>query len=129
MIVNRDLLFFSENLSALIRTYEVRLKEEVEEWEPNRTLSTSEHDLVSYLVDKYTLDPPRLVRGQTYIDREGGTKIDVGHRFQYNPVGQNTPLYIPGSFVTAGIPYEGDAKLFSFNHRHECRRIHHTVEC
>ena len=114
MIVSRELLFFSEDLSALIRTYEFRLKEEVEKWESNRILSTSEHDLVAYLVDKYTPDPPRLLRDQVYIDREGETKIDVSRRFEYNLVGGQGPLHIPGTYVTVGIPFEGDAKLFSF---------------
>lgn len=103
-----------KDLSALIRTYEFRLKEEVEEWESNRILSTSEHDLVSYLVDKFTLVPPRLLRDQIFIEREGETKIDVSRRFEYNLFGHQGPLHITGSFVTVGIPFEGDADLFSF---------------
>ena len=114
MNANRELLFFSEYLSALIRTYEVRLKEEVEQWEPNRILSTSEHDLVAYLVDKYTIDPPRLLRDQVYIEREGETNVDVSRRFEYSLLGRNGPCLVPGSYVTVGIPFEGDAKLFLF---------------
>ena len=111
---NRELLFCSKDLSVLIRTYEFRLKEDVEEWESNRILSTSEYDLVAYLVDKYSLDPPRLLRNQVYIEQEGETKIDVSRRFEYNLEGGQGPLHIPGSYVTVGIPFEGDAKLFSF---------------
>lgn len=105
MVIDSELLFFKEDLSALVRTYEFRLKEEVEEWEPNRILSTSEHDLVAYLVDKYTLDPPRLLRDQVCIERAGETNIDVSRR---------GPYLVRGTYVTAGIPFVGDAKLFSF---------------
>lgn len=114
MKVNRELLFSSKNLSAQITSYELQLKEVIEGWEPNRILSTSEHDLVAYLVEKYTIDPPKLLRDQVYIEQDGETKIDVSHRFEYNPVRRKGTLFIPGSYVTVGVPFEGDAYLFSF---------------
>lgn len=113
-MIDSELLFAKEDLSTLIGTFEFRLKEEVEEWEPNRILSASEHDLVAYLVGKLTLDPPRLLREQVYIEREGETKIDVSRRFEYNPIGRSGPYLVPGSYITAGIPFVGDANLFSF---------------
>lgn len=66
-----DLLFFRKDLSALIRGHESALKEEVAGWEPNRVLASSESDLVSYLVEKYMLDAPRILGDQLYIEREG----------------------------------------------------------
>ena len=110
---NRELLFRSKDLSALISTWESRLKDEIEEWNPNRILSTSEHDLVAYLVDRFTLDPPSLLRDQVYIDQEGETNIDVSRRFEYN-LGRDGPYHVPGSYVTVGIPFEGDGGLFRF---------------
>ena len=79
-----DLLFYGKDLSALIRGYEAALNKEVEQWERNRILASSESDLVTYLVEKYTLDPPRLLRDQIHIDSEGETKIDVSRRFNYD---------------------------------------------
>ena len=114
MQINRELLFFSKYLSAQITTYEDQLKEDVEGWEPNRILSASQHDLVSYLVDKYTIETPKLLRNQIYIEGDGETRIDVSHRFEYNPIGLEGSLFIPGSFVTVGVPFEGDAYLFSY---------------
>ena len=110
---NRELLFRSKDLSALISTWESRLKDEIEEWNPNRILSTSEHDLVAYLVGRFTLDPPSLLRDQVYIDQEGETNIDVSRRFEYN-LGRLGPYHVPGSYVTVGIPFEGDGGLFRF---------------
>ena len=109
-----DLLFYEKDLSALIRGYEVAIKEEVEQWERNRILASSESDLVSYLVEKYTLDPPRLLRDQIHIDSEGETKIDISHRHEYDVRDRNSPYLIPGSYVTVAIPFEGDGDLFEF---------------
>lgn len=114
MNANHELLFWSKDLSALIYTYESRLIDEVEDWEPNRILSISEYDLVTYLVGRFTLDSPSLIRDQVHIDQEGETNIDVSRRFEFNPVGREGQYIIPGSYVTVGIPFEGDSDLFSF---------------
>ena len=47
-----DLLFYEKDLSALIRGYEATLKEEVEQWDRNRILASSESDLVTYFGGK-----------------------------------------------------------------------------
>ena len=109
-----DLLFYGKDLSALIRGYEDAIKEEVEQWERNRILASSESDLVNYLVKKYTLDSPRLLRDQIHIDSEGETKIDVRGRFEYDIWDRSGPNLIPGSYVTVAIPFEGDGDLFGF---------------
>ncbi len=109
-----DLLFYGKDLSALIRGYEITLKEEVEQWERNRVLTSSESDLVTYLVEKYTLDAPRLLRDQIHIDSEGETEIDVSRRFDYDVWDRDGPHLIPGSYVTVAIPFEGEGDLFEF---------------
>ena len=109
-----DLLFFGKDLSALIRSYEAAIGQEVAGWEPNRILVSSESDLVSYLVDKYMLDAPRILRDQLYIEREGEAKIDVSGRFEYDIRDRGQPFHVAGSFVTVAIPFEGDGDLFEF---------------
>ena len=109
-----DLLFLGKDLSALIRGYEVAVKKEVDKWERNRILASSDSDLVSYLVEKYTLDPPRLLGDQIHIEDEGETKIDVSGRIEYDAWDRGRPLHVPGSFVTVAIPFEGDGDLFEF---------------
>ena len=109
-----NLLFYGKDLSALIRVYEAELNKEVEQWERNRILASSESDLVTYLVEKYTLDPPRLLRDQIHIDSEGETKIDISGRFQYDVWDRDSPHFIPGSYVTVAIPFEGDGDLFGY---------------
>ena len=109
-----DLLFYGKDLSALIRGYEATLKEEVEQWDRNRILASSASDLVTYLVEKYTLDPPRLLRDQIHIDSEGETKIDISRRFEYDVWDRDSPHLIPGSYVTVAIPFKGDGDLFGY---------------
>ena len=84
----------------------------MEQWERNRILASSESDLVTYLVEKYTLDPPRLLRDQIHIDSEGEAKIDISRRHEYDVHGiGDSPDLIPGSYVTVAIPFEGDGDL------------------
>ena len=109
-----DLLFYGKDLGALIRGYETTIKEEVGGWDRNRILASSESDLVTYLVYKYSLDPPRLLREQINIENEGEAKIDVNGRFEYGILDRGSPHFVPGSFVTVAIPFEGDGDLFGF---------------
>ena len=109
-----DLLFCDKVLSALIQGYEAAIKEEVESWERNRILASSESDLVTYLVGKHSLDPPRLLRDQVYVENEGEAQIDVSGRFEYGIWDRSSSHFVPGSFVTVAIPFEGDGDLFGF---------------
>ena len=109
-----DLLFYGKDLRALIHRYEIAIKEEVERWDRNRILASSESDLVTCLVDQYTFDPPRLLCDQMLIEKEGEAKVDVSGRFEYGIWDNSTPHFIPGSFVTVAIPFEGDGDLFGF---------------
>lgn len=109
-----DLLFYGKDLGALIRGYEAEIRKEVEGWERNKILAASEPDLIAYLVQKYTLDPPRLFRDQIHIESEGEAKIEVSGRFDYGVRDRDGPYYVPGAYVTVAIPFEGDADLFGF---------------
>ena len=109
-----DLLFFRKSLFALILGYEAAIKEEVDKWDRNRLLASSETDLVTYIVAKYTLDPPRLLPDQVHIEDEGETKIDVSGRFDYYVRDRGRPFHVAGSFVTVAIPFDGDSDLFDF---------------
>ena len=109
-----DLLFFGKDLSALIRSYDSAIREEVAGWERNGILGSNESDLVSYLVEKCTLDAPRILRDQLHIESEGEAKIDISGRFEYDIRDRGHPFHVAGSFVTVAIPFEGDSDLFEF---------------
>lgn len=112
--LENDLLFHGENLRALIDAYEAEIRKEVEGWERNKILAASEPDLVAYLVKKFTFDPPRLLPDQMSIESEGETRIDPNGRFGYGVSYRSGPDYVPGSYVTVSIPFEGDRDLFRF---------------
>lgn len=112
--LENDLFFREKNLRALIDAYEAEIRKEVEGWERNKILAASESDLVVYLVEKFTLDPPRLLRDQISIKSEGETHIDVSGRLEYGVSYRSGPDYVPGSYVTVSIPFEGDGDLFRF---------------
>ena len=109
-----DLLFYEEGLGDLIHRIETAIKEEVDHWDRNRVLSSSESDLVTYLVNEYSLEPPRLLRDQIHVENEGETNIDVSGRFEYDIWDSGNPHHVPGSFVTVAIPFEGDGNLFEY---------------
>ena len=69
---------------------------------------------MTYLVEKYTLDAPRILRDQLHIESEGEAKIDVSGRFEYDIRERGEPFRVAGSFVTVAIPFEGDGDLFDF---------------
>ena len=111
---NNDTLFSGNGLRALILDFENKIRKEVEDWEQNKILAASEPDLVAYLVQQYTLDPPQLYPESIEIDSHGETKIDVSSRFEYGFWDRNSPHYVPGSYVTVAIPFDGDGNLFSY---------------
>lgn len=113
-MTNRNLLFCRNDLAALIRKYEVDIKEEVEGWDRNRILASSESDLVTYLVEKYSFDLPRILKDQIYVENDGETEIDVRGRFEYGMHDRERPFYVSGTFITVAIPFEGDGNLFNF---------------
>ena len=92
---NNDLLFNGNNLRTMIQTFEDKIRKEVEDWEPNKILAASEPDLVAYLVQQYTLDPPQLFPDEIYIENHGETKIDVSSRPEYGIWDRNSPHYVP----------------------------------
>lgn len=118
MIRLENYLFFHEkNLRVLIDAYVAEIRKEVEGWERNKILAASEPDLVVYLVEKFTLDPPRLLTDQMSIKSEGETRIDVSGGVEYGAFDRSGPYYVPGSYVTVSIPFEETETCSNSNHR------------
>lgn len=56
---------------SMISGYEGLIRQEVEKFPANQVLATPEDDLLSYLIQKYTLDVPTLKADEAYIERQG----------------------------------------------------------
>lgn len=107
-------LFYGRSLSDLIRSYEATILREVEKWEREKVLGASEPDLIAYLIDRYTLEPPKVLKDSIHIHSEGDAQINVSGRFEYDFGHRIGPNYVPGTFLTVAIPFEGDADLFGY---------------
>lgn len=107
----RGYLFSDLDLHAVIGEHRKRIQTEIEGLEQNRILNTAEQDLVNYFVEKYTLEPPRLVRDEMTADQHE-TNVDVryhGHRWIDD---RSQPVYIPGQQIDIEIPFSGEPNLF-----------------
>ena len=108
---DRRHLFNTRDLGHLIRGYESGIRGEIEQWSKDRILGSSEADLVSYLIEKYSFDPPTLHSDQKYVEAEGETEVDVSGRWDYDVRDRSGPLEVPGQYVTIAVPFSGDPDL------------------
>lgn len=87
------------------------LQAEVDSLEQNRLLNTSEQDLIDYFVEKYTVEPPILLRDDMTADQRE-TKVDARHHGHRWISDTSRPFYIPGQQIDIEIPFTGEANLF-----------------
>lgn len=93
----QDLLFHGHgDLRDYFKHVERAIKKEVEGFETNYLLNTSEEDLVAYLNDKYSLDPPILRPEDKFISSQ--SEVD----------------YVKGISVTVSVPFSGDGRFFRY---------------
>jgi len=112
--------YIDKNSGRLFATFDLRdmlnerlssLKNEVEQLDPNRLLNTAEPDLSNYLVEKYSLEVPRLRIDEWNVE-ENETRIDVSNDLNRWIVDKNKPFYIAGQQINIEIPFDGEAELF-----------------
>ena len=109
-----NLLFCEERLADVVHDCEERILQDVESWEQNRILAASEADLIKYIVDRYSYNPPQLLRDQVCIENQGEVNIDVSRDPFRDVRDRSRPLYLPGFYVNVAIPFEGDGDLFRY---------------
>lgn len=69
------LLFSTHDLRDIMDRQKAAMRAEVDSLEPNRLLNTSPSDLAGYLVEKYALEAPAMLRDQWSAD-ETETGVD-----------------------------------------------------
>lgn len=104
-------LFSDFDLRAVMESQRNALQAEVDELEQNRLLNTSEQDLIDYFVDKYTIEPPVLLRDEITADQRE-IKVDARHHGDRWIRDASRPFYIPGQQIDIEIPFTGEADLF-----------------
>ena len=110
-----DSLFFKNGeLKAFLEEVKAKLKKEIETYEPNYILNVSEYDLQEYLISKYFIEPPKLIKENLYVDGPYEVDIDVSQDPNRFIIDRNRPVYIKGTKVVVVIPFSGDGKLFYY---------------
>jgi hypothetical protein len=105
-------LFHGASILDVLPDQESQIKVKIQGLQPNYLLNASEEDLITSLVDEYTLDTPTLDEAGTHIDY-GEHQVDVSRdpmRFISDP---SKPFFVSGTRITFIVPFTGDANLFS----------------
>ena len=71
-----DYLFSREDLRAILEHQRFALRQEVEQMEANRLLNTSPEDLSRYLIEKYSVTAPTLLK-DAWTASEYEIQVDV----------------------------------------------------
>jgi len=104
-------LFSSRELSDLIDTRRSAMRQEIEDMETNRLLNTAPADLSKYLVEKYSLHAPNLIK-DSWSASEHEAKVDVRHDHDRWIDDRSRPFLIAGQKIEVEVPFEGEAELF-----------------
>jgi len=106
-----EYLFANGDLQNWLRARHRQACEAAQAIPPDRVLSVPEPDLVRELVDRYSVNPPRLNLEQRYSPGAHDTK-DVSGDWRRAIWDRSSPLYVPGTRVEVRVPFDGDPELF-----------------
>lgn len=104
-------LFSSRELRDLIDARRSAVQQEIEQMEGNQLLNTAPADLSRYLVGKYSLHAPSLIKN-SWSASEQETKVNVQHDRNRWIEDRSHPCLIPGQRIEVEIPFEGEGELF-----------------
>jgi hypothetical protein len=108
-------LFTEEDLHRFLEHHKSQIKKEVDELDQNCILKVSESELTQHFIDKFHIDPPRLIKDSIYVDEPGEIDIDVSGdpRYDFGPYHRGRPS-VKGIRVMIHVPYEGEAELLKW---------------
>lgn len=107
---SKGYLFASSDLRQIIESARSSLRGEVEGMDANRLLNTAPDDLARYLVEKYQIHPPELLR-EEWVGDESETQVDVRHDPRRWIEDRSRPVLVPGQRITIEVPVSGDVDL------------------
>jgi hypothetical protein len=102
----RGYLFANGELQDWLRARLREARKAAQAIPPDRVLGIPEPDLVRELVDRYSVNPPRLNLDQRYSP--GAHDIRVSRAI----LGHSRLVYVPGTRVEVRVPFDGDPELF-----------------
>lgn len=108
---SRPYLFSDYDLRGALDNQLQAIQKEVDATDDDRLLNTSVDDMVTYLFDKYRIDPITLDESAISVD-QAETEIDVsGDQGRYIR-DRSQPFYIKGTSNKFFVPFSGDQSLF-----------------
>jgi len=111
----QDLLFHGQGeLRNYFEHIKITAKKEIQGFDTDYILNTSEEDLARYLVDKYSLDAPILDPEKKYVCNQAEVDIDVSQDRMRAVFDRSQPCYVKGISLTIAVPFSGDESLFQF---------------
>lgn len=108
---SKGYLFSTYDLSQTLTNTQRSMREEIERLDANRLLNTAPADLAAYFVEKFRIEPIRLLRDQWYADHKE-IQVDVRHDPMRWIQDTSRPVMIPGERTEVRVPFEGESELF-----------------
>ncbi len=113
-MTNHDILFNRQELREVLNSMRVGLQQTIDGENPERIAQADEEEYVREMVEKHTLNAPTLRLEDLRNVAFGDTMIDVSGRHDYALGRREGPVHVKGTYVTIGIPFDGDEQLFQF---------------
>ena len=109
-----DYLFSERDLHNLLENHKNTLRKEVLEIDQQSFADTNEADLREHLLEKYRIDPPKILSDKIYVGQPTEVDIDVTRDPRYDlgrSVGRSS---VKGTRVVIHVPFEGEAEFFKW---------------
>ncbi|MBA3441034.1 MAG: hypothetical protein H0T92_14305 [Pyrinomonadaceae bacterium] len=106
-------LFQGGNVDCFLSLQRCKLIQELQALGPNYLLRMNEEDLCERLISKYYLQSPRLKPNDSYIYNEPTSATNMPRTDRSDSL-SNASLDRSSEFICLAVPFEGDAKSFSY---------------
>ncbi|MGK2886689.1 MAG: hypothetical protein ACSLE8_18255 [Rhodococcus sp. (in: high G+C Gram-positive bacteria)] len=99
-----EMLFSNNDLSSVLDATSQAAVAEVQSWDEDQLLAQSETEIVSYLMDKYSVRCPVLKTDEIEVDEP----VDMQQQVQ----GYGRMILVPATRVVVHVPFDGDSEFF-----------------
>lgn len=108
-----DALFWTHDLSAMLRQLEEKLSQQIDAIESSQLLNTSVEDWCDYFEQQFKINAPQLKKGEIQVDQDE-INIDVSQDRGRDIFDRTQPFYIRGTRIGFLVPFDGDRELFKY---------------
>jgi hypothetical protein len=113
MEIRVDALFWQHDLSAMLRTREERMHQQVNETDHNQLLNVSVDDWCDYFEQLFQIEPLQLKKDEIEVDQVD-INVDVSQYPDRDIRDRRQPFYVKGTRIGYLIPFDGDREIFNY---------------